>query len=318
MEKIRGKSLMLEFDKNYIPLFLEQNEANVSYIIDNKLLGSDKYGGYGHYPYRAFSLILDFYNNESTRNIIPERLQKVLDIDFNVPKFYSKDLLVGELDQLYRYGITLEMIINDDSSKPIQFTNFNYYHGIQGTPLNKTIALKLEHAFFLTANILANDRCLMFDRLVGKYPRLELDELPVSEDIYTLERWRVENYGKSYIVLTEFAFEYLKYLRDELLAERLSPSAILHFSGATTLAFLNEISPVKNYIDEVLLILKEGKRIDFNQKVLYYALIHSSLLYLLDNDEVKNFLSDYRVNSKYDYEKTILKEFPKSNNSLKF
>ncbi|MGC9781275.1 MAG: hypothetical protein HZR80_18685 [Candidatus Heimdallarchaeota archaeon] len=310
---------MLEFEKNYIPLFLEHNESIISYIVDNKFLGSDRFGGFGHYPYRAFGLLLDLFNNEITKKVFPKNLQKILDTDFNIPKIFCDDFLVGEgFNSRYHYCISLDMTITDDSKKPVLFDNITYLHGYKGKPFDVSLKFSSEEAFILLSNILANDRSYIFSGLSNMYPNLDLDHSQLAEEIIALDKWRVNKFGKSYLILNSYAFEYLKYLKTELSTNRLSPYALLHFSGATSLSFLRSLPPVDSFISEVLKSLQKRKSLLFNQKVLYYTLLYSTQTFREQHEKAKKFLNDYRIFCKFDYDKLIAKEFPISDDLADF
>jgi len=65
-------------NRNYIPLILERNETLSVYIIDNVILGFEQTSFQGTYPFRAYNLLLQLYNNHLTRKSIPKQFHKFL------------------------------------------------------------------------------------------------------------------------------------------------------------------------------------------------------------------------------------------------
>lgn len=304
---------MLEFDWEYIPLSLEINDGIATFIIDNTLLGSSRFGSFSHYPYRAFGLILQLFHNELTRDVFPKELYEVLDTDFNIPHFFFHDLLVGEGDQgKFHHALKLDMNISEEFSLPIQLTNIQYCHGYSFKTLNRTISLSTQQAFYLFANILLNDRCYIYNNHFTAQSLMDISPSDFTQFIHEADKWRVNRYGKSYTVLNQFSFIYFQHLYSELMANRISPAALLCYSGATSLSFLQSLPPVDRYISDVLSSMKGTPPKLLNQRVLYYTLLYSSVDFSKLDDEVFRFIDDGSVYKKNFYDKTVAKEFPAS------
>lgn len=305
--------MLLEFNKNYIPLFLEMNDYIISYIIDNTFLGSNRHCCFAHYPYRAFSLLYELYNNDISREVFPESLQQVLDVDFNLPKWFNNYLLIGDDDHIYRFGIKIDMNITENSDYPVQLSNIRYYHGYSPFTLNRTINLTSIQAFYLFANLLTNNRCFSFQKICSANDLLSLSLENFISKIVLTDRWRSERFGKVYTILNHFSFEYLKFLTIELNKNHLSPASLLHFSGATTLAYLRYFTPVDKFLTDIISILRNSAAsIHYCQRVLYYTLLYSSLNYTNTEDKVFRFIDNGSTHTKNFYDRDIAKEFPYS------
>jgi hypothetical protein len=311
---------MLEFDWKYIPLSLDINDGIATFVIDNSLLGSSRFGSFRHYPYRAFGIVLQLFHNKHTREVFPQKLYNVLDTEFNIPPFFYHDLLVGEGDQgKFHHALKLDMSISEDATFPIQLSNIQYCHGYSFTPLNRTISLSTKQALYLFANILLNDRVFHYKLHFRPQTLIQKPLTEFMQFIHEKHNWAFDRYGKSITVLNQFAFVYYQHIYSELLSGNLSPEAFLCYNGATSLAYLRDIPPVKQYILEVIQSLRKSPPSTFIQQVLYYTLLYSADKYSkTTDDEVFRFIDDGSVTSKNSYDKLVRKEFPDSDKTIQF
>jgi len=311
---------MLEFDKDYIPLFLQINDRINSMIIDNTLLGtSTDLSSCNHFPYRAFTLIMQLFHNDLTREVFPERLQNILDIDFTINKGFYHELLVGEEDQnYYHFGITLDMKITDDSVAPVQLDNIQYNNGSNFFPLKRVITLTPQQALYIFSNILLNDRIYLYNHIYHHEKFLKTTLSDFTADVIEHDSWRLNRYGKVYTILNRFSFEYLHHIAIEILGNQLSPASLLHYSGATVLGFLRHLPPIDTYLSEVIDILRNYASGSINQEVLYYTLLYNSRSNITASDKVFRFLEDHRVTWKAKCNVAPTKEFPKSDTMKDF
>ncbi|NHJ48982.1 MAG: hypothetical protein FK733_14445 [Asgard group archaeon] len=304
---------MLDYDWNYIPLSLVINENITTYIIDNTLLGSIHSSSFGHSPYRAFSLLLQLFNNDLTRDVFPKQLSDVLGNDCNIPTGINKELLVGDCDQgMCHYALNVDMIISEDIKLPVHFTNFQYNHRASYKILNRSISISSKQAFYLLGNILLNNRYHIFDYHFTIHEIMDKTLVEYTEFIDETNPRNGSRYYDIYRLLNQYSFVYIQYLYSKLIAGLLSPAALLCYNGATTLAFLRSIPPVEKYIVDIISSLKGTPPKTFNQQVLYYTLLYSSFNYKNAEDIVYKFLEDQSDKSKNLYVKTIAKGFPES------
>ena len=302
---------MIELDQNYIPLSLEMNDNIISYIIDNQLIGSQRGGSSLHNPFSAFRLVCKLYKNEITRKVIPKPLQEILAVDFELPKYGSQELLIGaKVDRMYKYGLSLDMRVIADSTSPIELFNIRYYHGNNLILLPHSLSLTASQAFHLFANILANDRCIVFadyfygaDLLVSKID-------PAIKTVLQREDSNIVLYGKAFKLLTQFSFTYLHYLSEELTKNTLHPSSILQLSGATTLAYLRQLPEIDKYLKSIVKSLQKPTNLSTNEQILYYTLLYSSIESYVPDDKIHHYFEDYTDNLKSYYDTNLTKEFP--------
>lgn len=310
---------MLEFDKNYTPFFVQVNNKINSMIIDNTLLGcSTKLSSCNHYPYRAFSIIMQLFRNELTRGIFPKRLYDILDVDFNIPNGFYRDLLVGEEDQgKSHYGLTLDVQICDDFPTLVKIDNIKYNHGFKFFQLNRTITLTPEQAFHTFSNILLNDRCYAFNYKYHANELLDYSLEHFTKDFILANEWCRNRHGKAFTVYNQFSFEYLKHIETILQNNSLHPSSLLHNSGATLLGFLKHLPVVENYLRDVISILKNKTLpASLNSQVLYFTLLYCSMD--RKDDFVFRFLDDHRVGSAISTSSVTKQEFPISDEMKEF
>jgi len=313
---------LLEFDKDYIPLFISINDRINSMIIDNTLLGCSKQiSSCNHYPYRAFSLIMQLFRNELTREVFPKQIHDLLDVDFNIPNWFFRDMLVGEEDQnYYHYGLKLDMSITEDSPTSIIINNFQYNNGYEFFPLNREITLTPQQAFFTFSNILLNDRCFIFDyayRTPQDLLKISLENF--SKEILRFDSWRLNRYGKAYKILNLYSFAYLKYFIMELQNNNLKPASLLHYSGARLLGYLRHLPSIDMYLLDVINLLKDQVNPPpLNSQVLYFTLLYNAVNYSKIADDVFRFLDDHTIGSVISTSTVTKKEFPKSNDMKKF
>ncbi|MBK5113408.1 MAG: hypothetical protein KGD59_05655 [Candidatus Heimdallarchaeota archaeon] len=301
---------MIEIDEQYIPLILEHNETIITYIIDNQVLGTKSYVGVSTYPYRAYHLLLELAANEHVRKALPKELLSSLDLRTEVPAFFSKDYLIGEMSNNYGSRcLTLDITIDESVSQSIQLTNIQYLHGTSKMILPAEPRLTPIYAFLLFANILANNRSTLYRHLLKEFHLADFEQLKVQEDIVDFERGRLQSIGPIYSDLNEFSFQYLKFLKRNLLNESISPKEILYTSGAKTLAFLGSLPVVTAYLEEIKQKLRT-QQLPYNQQVLYHT-FRSSFIREFDENWKKHHEENAFFLSLF--ERDVAKEFPELN-----
>lgn len=315
---------MLTLEEGDIPLFLEANGEVFSYIIDNTFLGAERTSLLISQPYRAFSLLVELYNHDSTREVFPEKIAALLETDFTLPNSFSQDLLVGQVDQgKYHYGISLDMSISKDQLKPVSLSHIRYYHGFKPFTFDCTLTLTPQQAFYLFANILTNSILFHFEYVYYPQELLALSLTKFTENYIQRNKYDHDRFGEAFTIYNQLAFEYLQHLKTILLNKTLTPATLFPLSGATTLGFLRHLPPVENYLYDVISVLKNPiTKPSLNQEVLYYTLLYNVANFnrTIDNnravdfkptdDFVYRFLEDKSPKSKNYYSRDIAKPFP--------
>ncbi len=300
--------MLLEINNDYIPLVLEQTGKIITYIIDNHVIGSKRYEGVFTYPYRAYSLLLELATHEQIWRAIPNELLSILDAKIKTPPYFSKDYLIGEMDnQFGSYCLTLDMVLDESTSQTIQLRNIQYLQGTEKITLPYEPKMNPIQAFFTFANILTNNRCNLYQHLLKEFHRADFEQLHVQEDIVDFERGRLQRFGKIYSDLNEFSYYYLKFLKKNLEKQVISPEALLYTSGSRTLAFLSYLPIVASFLKEVNNELKSAN-LTYHQRILYHT-FRSSLSREFSEDWKKYHDEDVFFLTLF--EQNVAKEFPK-------
>jgi len=295
---------MIKFDKDYIPLVLERNDMLSAYIIDNVVLGFEETYSLGTYPFRAYNLLLQLYNNHYTRKSIPKQFHEYFKNKQPILRTPYANYLVGAVDQISQFIISLDMNISEDSKKPVKLENIFYSHkdnnGKNYSDYNtKQISLSGEEAFIIFANILTNARCDEFDYFLSSNRLVEIENLDIVNEISAQKEWFTDLYGPSYLSLNEFAYEYLLYLKDKLLRNILSPYFIQHYSGSRLLVFLHYLKPIKDYFISIHKQLLESNQLSFNERLMYSIFLHMFKYYNTDDEQISDLIQLFPIINSY-------------------
>ena len=81
--------------------------------------------------------------------------------------------------------------------------------------------------------------------------------------------------------------------------------------GVSTLGYLIDCEPVKNFVDNILQNLVENKNLSKNKQIMYFCLIEALNYYDFNNE--LDYITDFmNINEKYLFElrKKLVKDFP--------
>ncbi len=296
---------MIEINKDFIPLILERSSAITTYILNNELLGSEQTYNLGTHPYKAFELLTTLYNNEHTRKAIPKRFHQYLSFGRDNLKTYKSYPLVGEGCS---YVIQFDLITEKQSKKPVLLKNINYLHSSE-KKLGISIRITGEEAFMIFANILTNALCDNFDHFLKDNWLRDFEQLDIRaeilESIQRMEQMEnveqrkryLELWGYSYLSMNEFALEYLKYIKENILSKQFTPYFIQHFSGSRVLVFLGYLQPVRDYFIEINKKLLYPEKLSKNEIRLYCHFLQAfrNRRSYEEDEEIDNLIAVYSV-----------------------
>ena len=309
----------------YLPLFINNYEGCAVIVVDNKIIGCNpQYYGTDQYPDRPFQLLCQLYNSPVTRDAIPERFHKYFESicqDFDKKVF---GLLVGlESEGAQKFDLKVE--IREDNPLPVRL----YRMSFRSVNLGLELELTAIDAFTIFANLLANSRAVGIEGLFGStMPSLqdlkelhEEQEKKYGEFLITVPQEHKENMKKQHDrrvaklhVQDRFALEYLLYLHELFVEEKITPNDILNKSGIRTLSIMREIEPITSFVHEIIDKLKNYETLSRNERMTYYTLIS-----VLDYDT-----SDEKINQFFNEDKNVLlrledhlrKKFPRDEREI--
>lgn len=253
--------MLEQYDKNHIPLILENSESIRTYILNNQMIVSHKHGDLSCYPYKPFKFLILLYNNKHTRVCIPQQLQKYLEKESNFPLYYNSHPLIGYEKE---HEINLNMEIDESLAKPVLLFNLEYLNRVTIKKFKFTISLTGEEAFLIFANILANSLCDNFDHMLKSNWLRDFEQLDVKDEVMLRD-----------LSMYEFTLEYLKFVKQNILEKKITPYEMQHYSGSRVLAFLGKLQPIKNYFKEIHKKLLCPEKLLTNEKILYCHFLHT-------------------------------------------
>ena len=288
-------------EDDYLPLFLSSNDPFVVCIVDNKLVLFDILGGSYHgAPKYAYYLLGKLATSSETVSCIPEEiLEKHL-------KYFKKanvkyPCLCGSF--AYDHCIAVLMVINQKSGTHcVRFKDFAYIVSHDNPycsmfNLESEIELSLDDTFLLLGNICAGASITLLD-YISDNESFDLEQIKTKINAYYESKYRNEvknhqnnkyvsqleqrslkenedSYSKYHFYQTDlFRFDYLAYIRKQLLEGRITPKKILRLSGAAILAFLSDLPVVKTFIETCIdILLSTYDALTFNAKICYATLL---------------------------------------------
>jgi len=284
--QLNEREILLEqYNRNYIPLILENSDSCIRiYILNNQLVVSETYGDMSCYPYRSFKLLIALYNNEHTRVSIPQQLHQYLEkeIDYLLQTNNNYPLMGYEKE----HEINLNMKIDESLAKPVLLYNLEYVQGAKTKKYSFTISLTAEEAFLIFANILANSLCFNFDYMLKNNWLRDFEQLDLKDEVMLRD-----------LSMYEFTLEYLKLVKQSILEKKITPYTMQHYSGSRVLAFLGKLQPVKGYFKEIHKKLLCPEKLLTNEKILYCHFLHSFRNYVIHekDEEIENLYAIYAV-----------------------
>lgn len=299
--------IVLKFYKNYIPLSLELTEKIVTIIVDDTLVGSERLGGYSQYPYGSFSLLVKLFSDKKTRKVFPASIQSILTKDFTLPTLSHENYLVGEKEQGTPFRcVSLDLSITDDSQKPVLFHDIKFFNVKQKLSFDCTLRLTAREAFLILGNILVSNQYILYRNKVGENNDFSVSLSDFYNNLKDYLNWGKSTYGDSFKYLNGVCFEYLKYLRTELLQNNLSPATILHYSGVIPLTFLRSLPIISDYVSTIIHSLENTEDFLLPKIAQYYTFLYNMLDYSNPSDAIGRFLLG---SNKSNYNETVAKDY---------
>lgn len=245
-------------------LFLVNRAPHTLYILNDKIQVFEELPSEFnvHYPYKAFSLLLELFSYPEAKKNIPKELHEAL-VGSKKPDFWEGFHCLAGTDQKYDFSrlcLDAEMSISREMENYVTIKNIT----LEKKRFNFEINLPFNDVFYILSNI-----CVQ-----GYFPHLEHY---IETDLFDKKRLLEENF--SYIEkhhgLSGFLYciEFLDFVKNSLLHNTLRASYILKTNGVATLGFLAKLESVKTFIDEILLELQK-ENIPKIKKIINYTLIH--------------------------------------------
>ena len=314
--------------EDYLPLFLSCDDPIVVYVVDNKLVDFDIVGGtYHNSPKYSYYLLGKLATNPKTKDCIPRQI-----LDQHLSYFKNVDVswpcLSGILFEGCNRCLSVSMeIVNEENNCYALFKDFAYIDSHDGpfcfvSDLNSQFTLSPEDAFLLLANICAGTSFTLpispenqpfnpekvkksiNDRYEALYQKHVTGQLKKKYSLQQALDGLIEDRGINslfhFYSTNIFQIDYLVYLKEELLTNRIPPEKLLQLSGANMLIFFSDIPKVKTFIDNCInRFLTEYTKLSFNEKVCY-----STLILICAQDYETRFpeLAQYSENHNYPVE----------------
>ena len=287
--------------EDYLPLFISSDDPIVVYVVDNKLVDFDILGGaYYTSPKYPYYLLGKLATNPKTMHSFPKKiLQQHLDFFDDVDVAWP--CLSGILFEGCNRCLSVSMDIQQTHDAVyVHFKDFAYIASRDGpfcsvSDLDSEITLLPKDAFLLLANICVggslvfsgmtsndfpNNLKMIKNRINDRYDTLYQEHVKDSKKgKYAFQKEFKKSLRGKYFSLFHFyptdlfKVDYLVYLKEELLAKRLTPEKILWLSGVNILAFFSDIPVVKTFIDNCLAqFLESFDELSLNEKICFGAL----------------------------------------------
>jgi len=287
-----------------IPLYLMLDEPLAFYMLNDTLIGYKIYGSNEHQPYQSFILLRELITAQPNSSFVPDSLRKyftsLLSTNFTYPDIWH--YIIGT--KIYQgNNFTLNFSLNL-SALPhlVYFKDFSY----MCNPFDLTLQFSPSEAFFLLANICANSKAsehwsfyyqqhLSFP---SRTARQQLRNICINDLI-----------GPSKVFVNLFVYDYMVYLRQQLLSGTLSPYDLLRNNGSLILAFFGDLPSVTAFLRSIMIELQENPLLTFNQQLLYFTALESAQGPTKIGQEAIAFSREHpEIISRL--EKLLYKEFP--------
>ena len=114
--------------------------------------------------------------------------------------------------------------------------------------------------------------------------------------------------------MNQFAFDYLKLMKQSFLSEEISLPLLLRLNGAGVITFFNSLPVVQRFLEEIFTqLLTSYSSLSFNQKIMYFTLILMQGNYWF-MDHPSKVVQNFFVQKEVIFNKLkqeIVKEFPR-------
>ena len=234
-----------------LPLFLHVIQPIGIVVVNNEVIEHTKTQTNVFYPDRTLELLIELYSNTKYRKKLPAVLQRHLEESTENHSGYcligAWDVGCGAVYMCLKFEVDT---IRKDSNK-ILLKNLSYNRD----PIEGEIELDVRDFFFILANL--------------SVEFLTKLEIPLDQiEAYLIHEKENSYVHKKAIRLFDFAYDYLKYIKEELKEGRLRPIEILRNSGINTLIMLKDEESVTKFIDEALINIQLSSDHTKNHKLI--------------------------------------------------
>lgn len=285
-----------------LPLFLHRGDFCI-YVIDDKLIGFEKNSRENNSPFRAFNLLLELYENETTSKAIPADFHEIFTHASKIGLDYC---LLGTMGQnFFSYCLDFSMEVNK-KKKPVILSNFYLYVSTAQRDRLQDLEVQLsdKEAFYTFANICVTG-CYLDFSTIDRYSSEEMFEKLLSDSTYGE---KLHAYPANVLYACKFSIQYVNYIKKLLLEKKIQPEKLLAQSGGFLLALLADIPVVQEFIEKIMNKLAKEKVSSINEKIQYYTLIN-----LVKKEptysKIKEFISKNKEKV-IQLEQELLKPFP--------
>jgi hypothetical protein len=288
-------------NKDDLPFFV-YNMAPLSIMLfNNKIFGFQECPVENdiHYQYKSFQILNELYQSAFGDNIVPSELHEHLSKtgNFKVNKGHFGCLTgIGRISW-HDAVLCLEgdFVIESSQDSSILFTNAKYNHN----DIELSVKLTFKETFLILSNLINHG--YQFFMHGEKFDPIELRKRE-SKEI---------DYGMYHGPIFHYWISYTEYVKTKILDGLMHPGEILRTGGVSTLGYLIDSEPVKNFVNEKMRILVEDKNLSMNKQLMYFCLIEA-LNHYDYHDELENFSNFRKKNKQFldELKNKFLKIFP--------
>jgi len=290
-----------------VSLFAVLSKPVAIYLIDNELIGFEKYpdsefhgfdmlSGYVD-PHSTYSILLYLFHFEGFKKIVPSNLHQYIKVEGNAKENSITTELLSDSSESHRLIVTIEY--NDQRPKPIRLYDF-YYKSIK---LSHELYLTNEEAFLLFSNLLASTyvRDIMDvnkDDEEASFHKILYDKISHINDkgyafVFLKDFSRINDENYHFEDMYYYITEYLITLRKKILNGKCDLEQLLLLSGAKILVYLAEMSQISEFIKTKLASL-DSITITNNEKLIILTLIDL----LRSKTAFGNFIESYKISNR--------------------
>lgn len=265
--------------EDYLPLFLTLKEPIVIYVVDNEIIGCQKYHDVEAHPYiikqsyqrrtghcygdSAFHYLKILFQSSIGREVFPQELHHHFkDVTIHKERYYQRLVTSFEGGQ-NQHSLGISLTIDENKDLPVIIDDIVY----KESKIDKTIYLNAKDAFFTFAIICANAYC---DGIVPIRKGKSKSSLEKHIHNHVIRPYR--NFGEAFGKTPSFAKDFILYLSNELQKGSISCEYILRMSGPRLLVYLAELQPVQTYLLEILEKLNNSDRLSREKKIIYFTI----------------------------------------------
>lgn len=267
--------------KNTIPFYLHYHRPYRLLILNNNLVGFERWFGIVLSPERIYRFLHLLYQNEYIQKIIPNNFQNHFEQPLPVLDIPSYPCLSGDyFENPHTVCFICNMKISTNYKNPKiilrDLADINFDYNFYKLDYPQEVILSPKEAFFIFANLCV-ENTLLYGNISNQVflgstnPAQSLQNYLLSKKntfYYNSERTK-EITEKS----LSFTLKYLQYIQELLDSGEIKPDSILFQNGLGVLGIMSGVPHVKDYL------LKIAKQFQKNYNT--YSLIEKTLYFTL-------------------------------------